>query len=176
MDETTRRLHDEVVRRTQGTPYVVTPTARGFDVALDIADNRWFELFGTAGLSKVYTHHVVVDGQHVTLTDDNREVRWDAGVPVLAGSAKRSMGRSIEFSFEKTWALGGSGRLAKVVDYTFSSEEGRRIIEGAIKELGLDERMPWVAKGPLILAIGVLVLLALSGVVMGVYGLVAWLS
>jgi hypothetical protein len=68
------------------------------------------------------------------------------------------VGRSFELSSEKVWAFDESGRPGKVVDYTFSSEEGRRLVKGAIAEVGLEERMPWSAKAPLIFAVVVLVL------------------
>ena len=67
----------EVVERVraaaEGTPYAVTQTPGGFDVALDIVDAQWFGLFNKAGLRKAYIHHVKVkDDGAFTITDESR--------------------------------------------------------------------------------------------------------
>ncbi len=167
MDETTQRLYAAVSSRAEGTPYVVMPTDRGFDVHLDIANAHWFGLFGDGGLEKSVIQHVAVSGEHVTITDDTREVRWNGAVPVLSASWERTLGRSYQFSFEKAWVLDESGRPEKVLDYTFSSKEGRSLVQAAIAEVGLKERMPWVAKSALIFGIGTVVLLVLIGIGLG---------
>ncbi|MFC4785673.1 hypothetical protein ACT8ZV_14425 [Nocardioides sp. MAHUQ-72] len=130
-----------VRQAAEGTPYVVTPTEAGFDVALDVADAQWYGLLNKAGLKKAYTHHVAVadDGTYA-VTDDSRTVEWVAGVPRLSASAERTRGRSYELSFQKSWALNEQGKPAKVVDYSFSSEKGRKLITGVADELGLRQR------------------------------------
>jgi hypothetical protein len=146
MSETTDRFRDQVSRNAQGTPYVVTPTAGGFDVGIDLVDARWFELYEKVGLSRTVVHHVAVDGTTYTVTDDSRALEWEAGSPRLGATVERSSGRKYELSFQKTVAVSERARVEKVVDYRFSSEEGRRLIKGAAKEQGLREHMPLNAK------------------------------
>ena len=146
MSETTDRFRDQVARNAEGTPYVVTPTAEGFDVGIDIVDARWFELYRKVGLSRTFVHHVAVDGTTYTVTDDSRTLEWEAGSPRLGATLERFVGRKYELSFQKTVAVSERARVEKVVDYTFSSEEGRRLIKAAAKEQGLKEHMPLNAK------------------------------
>lgn len=125
----------------EGTPYVVAETDRGFDLTLDIVDARWFGLYHTEGLHRVYTHHVDVPGDGTyTVTDDSRTVEWQAGVPTISGSVQRTRGRVLERSSEKVWALGEDLRFGAVVDYRFNSEEARELIRAVADGLGLEER------------------------------------
>ena len=162
MTETTDRFRDQVSRNAEGTPYVVAPTDVGFDVGIDIVDARWFELYEKVGLSRTFVHHVAVDGTTYTITDDSRTLEWAAGSPRLGATIERSSGRKYELSFRKTVALSERGRVEKVVDYTFSSEEGRRLIKGAAKEQGLKEHMPLNAKIGLWVAILVIVVMLIG--------------
>jgi hypothetical protein len=146
MSETTDRFRDQVERNAEGTPYAVTPTPEGFDVGIDIVDARWFELYEKVGLSRTFVHHVAVDGSTYTITDDSRTLEWEAGSPRLGATLERFVGRKHELSFQKTVAVSERARVEKVVDYTFSSEEGRRLITSAAKEQGLKEHMPLSAK------------------------------
>ena len=146
MTETTDRFRDQVSRNAEGTPYVVTPTAEGFDVGIDIVDARWFEQYRKVGLTRTFVHHVAVDGTTYTITDDSRTLEWEAGAARLGASYERFSGRKYELSFRRTVALSERGRVEKVVDYTFSSEEGRRLIKSAAKEQGLKEHLPLSAK------------------------------
>ena len=85
-----------------------------------------------------------------------------AGSPRLGATLERFSGRRIELGFQKTVAISGRGRVEKVVDYTFSSEEGRRLIKGAAKEQGLKEHMPLNAKIGLWVAILVTVVMVIG--------------
>jgi hypothetical protein len=57
-----REFFERVQEAAEGTPYVVTETADGFDVALHIVDAQWFGLFNKAGLQRLYIHHVKLAG------------------------------------------------------------------------------------------------------------------
>lgn len=132
------RFAQAVRAAIDGTPYVVRETERGFDLTLDIVDAHWFELFGAAGLSMVFTHHVDVPGDGTyAVTDDAQRVEWQAGVPTLSASVERRRGHVKEVGFEKTWAFRGDGSYGKVVDVRFDSEKGRGIVRAAAKEVGL---------------------------------------
>jgi hypothetical protein len=162
MSEIADRFRDQVARNAEGTPYAVTATAEGFDVSIDIVDARWFELYRKVGLERTFVHHVKVDGSEYTVTDDSRTLEWEAGEPRLGVTLERFVGRKYEFSFQKTIAITEEGRLDKVVDYTFSSEEGRKLIRRGAKDVGLKEHLPASAKGALWFAIAVLVVMAIG--------------
>ncbi len=167
----------ELFRRVQeaaaGTAYAVTETDRGFDVALDIVNAEWFGLFNRAGLSKTYIHHVAFPAPGAySITDDARSVEWVAGSPRIGGSMERQVGRIKEVGTRKIYAFDDQGNFGKQVDYTFSSEEGRRLITGQAAQLGLEERRGAAEKIGLFFG-----LLAIGGlVVAGIVVLILWLA
>jgi hypothetical protein len=151
-----------VERNAEGTPYDVTATADGFDVGIALADARWYQLYAKAGLKKTFVHHVRMQGERdFTITDDSYEMSWEAGHPRLGARLERFVGRKYELSMNKTIALSERGRVEPVVDYRFSSEEGRGLIKAAARELGLREHMPASAKFGLWFALAVLVSMAI---------------
>jgi hypothetical protein len=134
-------FHRAVATAAEGSPYVVTRTEEGFDVALNIADDRWWTLLGKAGLRKTYVHHVSMPGPGTyTVTDDSRTVEWVGGVPRLSARAERIYGRVREFGLEKAWGVREDGTVGQVVDFRFSSEEGRDLITAVAERLGLKEK------------------------------------
>jgi len=152
----------EVQRAAQGTPYVVEPTGRGFDVRIDVADATWYALMYKEGIHKVFTHHVQVDEEQgrYSVTDDGYDVEWQAGAdvsgsprPRLSASAERQVGTSREISFRKEYAWDEQGRHGKVVDYTFSSGEGNQLIRAAAERLGLRPVLPFTSKLALVIGI-----------------------
>ena len=161
MDETVDRFRDRVASHAEGTPYVVSPTPEGFDVALDIVDARWYQLYAKAGLERTFVHHVTMaGGRDFTITDDSHTLEWEAGHPRLGARVERFVGRRYDVGFRKTIAVTEDARIDTVVDYAFSSEEGRKLIKGAAKELGLREHLPTSAKAGLWIAVVVLVAMA----------------
>lgn len=132
------QLLEAVRRSTAGTPYVVTETPSGFDVALDVVDAQWFGLYSAEGLKKVFVHHVSAPGDGTySVTDDAFTLEWEAGVPTLSASVERTRGHVKEVGFEKVWAFDRHGRFGKVVDVQFDSERGRRLIGDAAAQVGL---------------------------------------
>ena len=162
MSDIADRFRDQVSRNAEGTPYVVTATDRGFDVGIDIVDAQWFELYRKVGLERTFVHHVAVDGTTYTVTDDSRTLEWEAGSPRLGATLERFVGRKYELSFQKTIAITEEARLDTVVDYTFGSEEGRRLVKRAAKEQGLKEHMPLNAMIGLWVAIAVIAAMAIG--------------
>lgn len=166
-----------VEQAADGTPYAVTPTERGFDVAIDVVDAQWFGLFNKAGLSKHYTHHVAVPGDgSYTITDDARSIQWVAGVPQVKGSAERQLGRVKEFGVQKVWAIDEDGRFGQVVDFRFNSEEGRDLVTGVADQLGLKQRRGAAEKTGLAFALVFGGLTVVGLVVMGVLALMGKFS
>lgn len=166
-----------VQEAAEGTPYVVTPTDRGFDVTLDIVDAQWYGLFNKAGLQEVYTHHVAVPEPGVyTITDDSQTVEWVAGTPQLKGSAERQYGRVIEVGFQKVWAFDEHGNFGVQADYRFNSEEGRQLIVAVADRLGLKQRRGAAEKAGLYIGVATGVLCVLGAIVLGVFALAGGFS
>lgn len=138
----TELFYKAVRQKMAGTPYVVTPTPQGFDLALDLVNAKWFGVFNRAGLTSSFVHHVTVapNGTYRIL-DDKVTFQWSAGVPT-GFRYERFQGRIHEVSFEKSWGITESGDVGQITDYTFNSQEGRQVIRDATKSIGLQERMP----------------------------------
>lgn len=139
-----------VTARTEDTPYEVVRTAEGFDLRIRLADARWYGALGAGGRSKVVQHRVRLDAEKArfTIVDDHYDLDWSAGasgpVPKLKARVEmeRFQGRKIERSFEKTWGVDAkTGEPGLVVDYSFSSAEGHRMIREPATSLGWRERM-----------------------------------
>lgn len=171
-DAITEEFFHRVQEAAQGTPYRVTRTGHGFDLGLDLADATWYGLFNKAGLRRTVVHHVKVVGDRFTITDDSTEVRWEAGSPRTAGSATRELGRRIELGHETIWAVREDGSVGRVVDYRFSTQEGRDLVELVGKELGLSQGRGAAERIGLYAALSVPVLLVLVLLVV----LVLWLA
>lgn len=175
------RLLDAVRARTEGTPYVVEPTAQGFDVRIDIENASWYALMYKQHLSRTWIYHVAVDeaAKTLSITDDVRGVDWRAGAeseggvptPVLKASLSRELGRIESKSFQKTWAVNERGEYGKVVDFSFDAAEGRNLVREPARELGWDERMGGAQRIGLYVAVGTIALLVLAGIVVGIVAL-----
>lgn len=164
---TTRDDFIQAIRTaTEGTPYDVTPTDAGFDLGLKLADAKWYGLFNKSGLQVEHVCRVRLDGDSYTIEQGMREVSWSLGAPTR-GRLEFFKGRSYEVSFQKVWALDEGFRPAKVVDYSFSSNEGLALVRTVGKRLGLKERMPGVVKGAIIVG-----LLGASSIVLVPIGLI----
>ncbi|SDD89681.1 hypothetical protein [Nocardioides lianchengensis] len=161
-----------VARAADGTPYEVTPTATGFDVGVNIVDEQWYGVLSKSGLRKTFVHHVEVrdSDRSYSITDESRTIRWVAGVPQLTGSVQMQKGRIIEFGAEKVWAFDEHGNFGVQADYRFGSQEGRDLIEGVAKQLGLGSRRGMHEK----IGIGMALTVAVGIVVMGVIGVALW--
>jgi hypothetical protein len=79
---TGREFFEDVKAAAEGTPYTVTETEDGFDVALDIVDAQWFGLFNKAGLKRLYIRHVHLQGDARNVVTDGRGAGGNAQVRV----------------------------------------------------------------------------------------------
>jgi hypothetical protein len=138
----TAQFYEAVRQELDGTPYILTPTPQGFDLALDLENAQWFGVFNKAGLRSSYVHHVTVapDGTYRIL-DDKITFQWRAGVPT-GFRYERAQGRLTEVSFKKSWGITERGEFGQITDYRFNSAEGHRLIRTAANSLGLKEKMP----------------------------------
>jgi hypothetical protein len=163
---------EDVRQAAEGTPYTVTETEDGFDVALDIVDAQWFGLFNKAGLKRLYIHHVKLKGEKLySITDESRKLDWVAGTPRISASAEVTKGRIIEFSKQKVWAFDEHGNFGVQADYRFNSEEGRALVEGVAKQLGLEQRRGMEEKLGIFFAALAIGGLVLGGIVVGILAL-----
>lgn len=150
-----REFAAAVAKTAEGTPYVVTPTEKGFDVGVNIVDAEWFGLLDRAGMRRTFVHHVAVresDGSF-SITDESRSVRWVAGVPRFAASAQFAQGRIIQFGAERVWAFDAHGDFGVQAEYRFNAREGRDLIEGVAQQLELRQRRGAIERGALFLAL-----------------------
>lgn len=169
----TREFYHRVSTAAAGTPYLVTPTEDGFDVALDIVDAQWIGILSAAGVKRRFVHHVKVTGpKDFTVEDDSQSVEWGADGPRLGGSVERQLGRQIQFGAEKSWGIRPNGSVGVITEYQFNSEEGRQLVTLVGEQMGLKQHMPTTAKIGLYVGIGTVVLLALAGIVV----LILWLT
>lgn len=151
-----------VSQAATNTPLQVTRTERGFDVTTNIADASWTSLLYKQGLRQVFTHHVMVDDGKYAIRDDVYDVRWQVGmdaqagipVPVLELTMQRNMGTVVSHSSQKTYGRSENGEISEVSDYTFNSEEGRRLIVAEAQRLGLKKMLDFHTRVGLIVGIG----------------------
>lgn len=136
-------FREAVAAAAEGTPYTVVDTKRGFDVNLDIANAQWWGLFNRAGLDSSFRWRVREHPTYYTITDRQVRVKWSAGVPRFAFSWEMQSGRIFAFTRETIWAVSDRGRIEAVVDYRFTSREGRDLIRMVARQEGLKERQPW---------------------------------
>lgn len=174
-----QQLLEAVRARTEGTPYTVTPTERGFDVGIDFPDYTWHRMLFDQHVSRAWTYHVVVDEPTMTIrvTDEESVVRWKGGgsragipIPVISHSSTRNFGRIQKVSMHKTISLDGSP-APRPSDFTFSSAEGRELIRGPARELGWTEKMGGAEKTGIVVAIGALALAVVVGILLVVLAL-----
>ncbi|MGH3351377.1 MAG: hypothetical protein ACRDPS_11985 [Nocardioides sp.] len=163
-------LYAHLEQLTKDSPYLVIPTETGFDLKIDIVDAKWWGILNRAGLKKTYVHHVrVVDATTYSITDDNVEISWSAGVPSAHYTYERTVGRSYNISFGTAYAINDDFKLDKVYSFKFNSEESRQMIKAAAKSLGLKEKMPTSMLIGVVVGFGTLAALAIAGIGVGLY-------
>jgi hypothetical protein len=169
---TGQQFFEGVRAAAEGTPYTVTKTDDGFDVALDIVDAQWYGVFNKAGLKRLFIHHVDFKGEGVfSITDESRALEWVAGTPRISASAAVTKGRIIGFSKQKVWAFDEHGNFGVQADYRFSSDEGRGLIEGVARQLGLEQRRGTEEKIGMFFAALAIGGLVIGGIVVGILAL-----
>ena len=149
MAETTRsgdapvsELQALVTSAAQDTPYTVRSTQKGFDVELNVADERWWEVFRRAGLQSTFRWRVTEHPSYITITDQQRNLTWSVGPKVASAALSGQTGRIFSLARGNIWAPSGDGGFAPVAGYRFDSREGRDLVRLAAKKLGIKERPP----------------------------------
>ena len=101
-----------------------------------IVDAKWYEIFAKAGIKRVFKVLMKFDeaAGEVRAVDEEWEVEWRAGTPVLSLAASGFRGRKWEKSFETVYAFREDGSFGKVYDYRFDTHEIKApLIEAAHK-------------------------------------------
>ena len=159
---------DGVRRAAEDTPYAVTEQPYGFDLTVDVAGKRWLTLTAAHRIKRVFTHEVhLQDGGRYGITDVDNQVSYGAsaggGTPRLTAQRKFSRGRVMSYSRRIEFGVDAdTGKVGKVVDYSFRAGEGRDLIRGVAKELGWKERMNAEQRGALWVAGITVVLLVVA--------------
>ncbi|GAB3887945.1 hypothetical protein [Terrabacter terrigena] len=152
---TKQEFVEGVRRAAEGTPYAVTEQPYGFDLTVDVASKRWLTLTAAHRLESVFTHevHLRDDGRY-GITDVDNEVSYGAsagaGGARLTARKKFSRGRVMKYSRRIELGVDAdTGKVGKVVDYSFRAGEGRDLVRGVARELGWKERMNGEQRGAL---------------------------
>lgn len=160
-----------------GTPFELTRTAEGFDVALALADATWWMPLSRSGLKETYVYHFRCDddARRLSVTDTHATIQWRAGVrpdalpePYFHFAAAAQSGRVMISRRSIVWGVNDGGQVGRVVDVDFRSEPRRQAMRAIATDLGWTEGMGarqkvglWVAIGSGVLALVVLVVLVI---------------
>lgn len=126
-------------------PYVIKPVNEtDLELEWQIADARWFAVFGKERLRKTYRAFMVIDAlrRSVRYCEEMVTVNWIANVD---GTAKPALSYKKEFFrgrilFQKSWEVGVGIKedltIGKVYEYKFDIGYIRNPIKKAVKESG----------------------------------------
>jgi len=173
MSSSTQEFVDRARAAAEGTPYAVAERPYGFDLTIDLADARWLTITRAHGLKRVFTHevHLRDDGRY-GITDVDNTVSYSGGTASL--SAQRSFKRGRVMSYSRRVEFGvdaRTGRVGKVVDYSFRAGEGRELVRRVAKDLGWTERMNGEQLGALWFAGIVVVVMVVAFGAVGIHAL-----
>lgn len=177
MSSSTQEFIDRARSAADGTPYAVAERPYGFDLTVDLADARWLTVTRAHGLKRVLTHEVHVKKPgHYGITDVDNEVTYGAGATPggvgLKAGRRMSKGRVYRYSRRIEIGLDAeTGKVGKVVDYSFRAGEGRELIRRVANELGWKEQMNGEQLGALWFAGIVVVLMVVGFGAVGIHAL-----
>jgi hypothetical protein len=108
-----------------------------------IVDADWYQVFGKAGLKKVFKVFMKLDDQakEVRSIDEEWSVEWRAGVPELSRVETVSRGQSRRFSFVISYGITKQGRFGEIYRYNFSTSVIKTPLQDATTNAG------WVWRG-----------------------------
>ena len=127
-------------------PYrIIDGQAEGVDLIAEwkIVDAQWYEIFGKAGLKKVFTIYLKLDPERSQVRAVDREytVSWRAGVPTLSLSVEYSRGQQASFEFGTAYGFTETLAPGQVYKYRFNTKEIKKPIQEAVTSCG------WTYKG-----------------------------
>lgn len=141
----------EVLDRLRGlnrptAPYqIVDGASEKVDLIAEwkIVDAQWYEIFGKAGLTKVFKIYLKLDPQKHEVRTSDREysVAWSAGIPSLSLVASAFKGQTQSVEFGKAYAFTEELAPGQVYNYRFDTREIKKPIQEAVTGAG------WTYKG-----------------------------
>ena len=173
----TDTLANTIEQKLVNSPYALERTEKGFNVAINLADAKWWLPLNRSGLKDTFVFSVVCDEAKKTyaVTDTQRRVSWKAGAapgtlqPHFSMNFSYASGRIISRRREKQYGLSDAGKVGEVVDINFSSRYGADAIRSAADSLGWKEKMGtnqkiglYTAVGAGIMALGILIAMIIS--------------
>ena len=164
MSSSQQEFVDRARAAAEGTPYAVAERPYGFDLTIDLADARWLTITRAHGLKRVFTHEVhLEDNGRYGITDVDNTVSYSGGVASLSAERTFKRGRVMNYSRRVEFGLDArTGRVGKVVDYSFRAGEGRELVRRVATELGWTEKMNGEQLGALWFAGIVVVLMVVA--------------
>jgi hypothetical protein len=103
-----------------------------------IVDASWYDIFGKAGLTKVFKilMRLDQDRHEVRAVDQEYSVEWRAGIPHLALSAEAFRGQKSEISFGSEYAFIETAGSRQIYRYRFSTGELKPPLQDAVTDAG----------------------------------------
>ncbi|MCC6906203.1 MAG: hypothetical protein IT326_10200 [Anaerolineae bacterium] len=122
-------------------PYqIVDGRAENCDLIAEwkIVDAGWYEVFGQAGLKKVFRIYMKLDPakREVRMMDREFAVQWSAGVPQLGAEASFFQGQKAEISFGTGYAFTEQLEPGVVYRYKFNTSEIKTPVKQAVEGCG----------------------------------------
>lgn len=108
-----------------------------------IVDAQWYEIFGKAGLKKVFRIYLKMDEASHELRAMDREysVEWKAGLPSLSLAVSSFKGQTTSVEFGQAFGFTETLAPGQIYKYKFNSNELKKPIQDAVLACG------WVYKG-----------------------------
>lgn len=108
-----------------------------------IVDAQWYEIFGKAGLKKVFRIYMKMDEAAHELRAMDREysVEWSAGIPNLSLAVSSFKGQSTSVEFGQAFGFTETLAPGQIYKYKFNSNELKKPIQDAVLACG------WIYKG-----------------------------
>jgi hypothetical protein len=133
------------VNRETAPFQVVDGAAEGVDLIAEwkIVDAKWHEIFGKAGLKKVFRIYLKLDEKEhqVRAVDREYAVSWSAGVPQISLEASAFRGQTQSIEFGAAYAFSETLPPGQVYNYRFDTREIKKPIQDAVTSCG------WTYKG-----------------------------
>lgn len=159
-------LISQIKNNALETPYTITETDKGFVLALNIVDAKWYTLLFKNGLKKTFSVDVALEesSKKAKTNDQLFELNWEAGVggaeprPHIGARINVSQGEIVSYQSHKEFGVSESGNVGQVVDYKFDSREAKNWLNDQLAAAGWSRGMSWQTKVGLWVGIGAIVL------------------
>jgi hypothetical protein len=140
-------LKDRLMALNRGTsPFVIDDgSSEKVDLVAEwkIVDAQWYEIFAKANLKKVFRIYIKLDeAKHEVRTkDEEYNVEWKAGVPVLSLAVSKFQGQMTSVEFGGGFSFTEELKPGQVYKYRFNTNEIKKPIQETVAVCG------WTYKG-----------------------------